>query len=128
MQHILMVDDDPLMGELAKGFLSGPEAEVHVALSGEEAVRVMQSRRFDLVITDIDMGKLDGLSLIRQIRSSAAHAAVPVLVVSGRKDLHAIDMARSLGASSFVSKPVNWRLLPYKVREMLAKTEARSVA
>ncbi|WP_188518215.1 response regulator [Alsobacter metallidurans] len=128
MQHILMVDDDPFMGELAKGFLSGPETEVHGALSGEEAVRAMQSRRFDLVVTDIDMGKLDGLSLIRHIRSSATHASVPVLVVSGRKDLHAIDMARSLGASSFVSKPVNWRLLPYKVRELLTQTEARSVA
>ncbi|PSC06447.1 response regulator [Alsobacter soli] len=122
MKRLLVVDDDPLMGEMAKGFLQNPNTEVHVARSGEEALNLLSGGRFDLIMTDIDMGKLDGLALLRQVRLSPTHAKVAVLVISGRKDLASIDAAHALGAASFVSKPVNWRLLPYKIRAMLSAT------
>lgn len=129
MPHrILIVDDDPLFGRIAQVAFVADDTSVDVAADGAAALERLLDTRYDLVIVDLDMPGMDGFSLIRRIRSETHHAAVDILVVTGRKDLGSIDRSYQLGAVSFITKPVNWRLLPFKVRNVLSRSGSRSEA
>jgi response regulator RpfG family c-di-GMP phosphodiesterase len=59
---------------------------------------------------------MDGFEVLRRLRADPATARLPVMVVTGREDVAAIDRAFEAGATSFISKPINWRLLSYQLR------------
>lgn len=130
--RILVADDDPIMLEFAVAQLSQPGATIVTADDGEAAWQelVRATEPFDLVLSDLEMPRLTGLGLLDRIRRSPAHAALPVVVITSRDDTFAIDRAYEVGATSFVAKPVNWRLLGYQLRYVLrasaAEAEARS--
>ena len=65
------------------------------------------------------MPVLNGFQVIRAIRSDPALRNLPVVIVTGREDMESIDRAYDEGATSFVTKPVNWRLLSYQLRYVL---------
>jgi DNA-binding response OmpR family regulator len=74
------------------------------------------------------MPRLDGLGLIMRIRSDERLATLPVVVITGRDDLFAIDRAYEVGATSYVTKPLNWRLLSYQLRFVLRADRAAHAA
>lgn len=119
--RILAVDDDPLMREFAASQLTHPGGEVVTAEDGEQAWAILQQDEagFDLVLSDLEMPKMTGFSLCQAIRSSPRHAHLPVVVITGRDDMFAIDRAYETGATSFATKPVNWRLLGYQLRYVM---------
>ncbi len=81
---------------------------VRMASNGAIAWRFLQSgdgERVCAVITDLDMPLVDGMELIRRIRSSAAHAHTPIIVISGTTDGTASKRALEAGANAFFSKP-----------------------
>jgi CheY-like chemotaxis protein len=116
---ILAVDDDPIQLEFACVYLATPTASVETALSGVEGLEKLASGAFDLVLCDLDMPGMNGLEVIRTIRDDPRLKHLPVVVVTGREDVVSIDMAYEAGATSFVTKPVNWRLLSYQLRYVL---------
>ncbi len=116
---ILMADDDPIMREFASVYLSTPSAEVVTVENGNLAVAALADASFDVVLLDIDMPVMDGFEALQAIRGNPAHAHLPVIVITGREDMESIDRAFALGATSFVVKPVNWRLLAYQVKYVL---------
>jgi FixJ family two-component response regulator len=59
---------------------------------------------------------MDGFEVLEHLASSEAHCRIPVIVVTGREDVAAIDRAYRAGATSFVVKPLNWRQLSYQIR------------
>lgn len=139
--RLLAVDDDPIMREFAVAQLSQPGCEIVTAEDGEAAWDILEgdARGFDLVLTDLEMPRLNGFGLLGQIRASARFAHLPVVVITTRDDVFAIDRAYELGATSFVSKPVNWRLLGHQLRYVMrtsrmeaeiraARDEARGAA
>lgn len=118
--RLLVVDDDPIMREFAVAQLSHPGGEIVTASDGEEAWAILQADAgFDLVISDLEMPQMNGFTLVQQIRASPAHALLPVVVITSRDDMFAIDRAYEVGATSFATKPVNWRLLGYQLRYVL---------
>jgi two-component system, sensor histidine kinase and response regulator len=118
--RLLVVDDDPIMREFAIAQLSHPGGEIVTAGDGEEAwARLQEDARFDLVLSDLEMPVMNGFALVEQIRSSPRHAHLPVVVITSRDDMFAIDRAYEVGATSFATKPVNWRLLGYQLRYVL---------
>jgi two-component system, sensor histidine kinase and response regulator len=118
--RLLVVDDDPIMREFAIAQLSHPGGEIVTAGDGEEAwSRLQEDGRFDLVLSDLEMPTMNGFALVEQIRSSPRHAHLPVVVITSRDDMFAIDRAYEVGATSFATKPVNWRLLGYQLRYVL---------
>jgi CheY-like chemotaxis protein len=119
--RILAVDDDPLMREFAASQLAHPGGEVVTAEDGEQAWEILQQDEvgFDLVLSDLEMPNMTGFSLCEAIRSSPRHAHLPVVVITGRDDMFAIDRAYETGATSFATKPVNWRLLGYQLRYVM---------
>jgi CheY-like chemotaxis protein len=120
---ILAVDDDPIQREFSVVYLSTPTAEVHVAASAEEGLAVLETRRIDLALVDVEMPGMDGLEMVRRLRADPRFADLPVMVVTGREDVASIDRAYDAGATAFMAKPVNWRILAYHLR-FLARTSA----
>lgn len=114
--RILFVDDDPILREFALVNLTSDKADVRVAADGDEAWRLMNEESFDLVLLDLEMPEVDGFEMLQSMRATPRLARLPVVVVTGREDVMAIDKAFLDGATSFVVKPINWRLLSYQIR------------
>jgi DNA-binding response OmpR family regulator len=114
--RILFVDDDPILREFAQVHLTTESAEVLVAQDGQEALEVLREVQPDIVLLDLEMPRMDGFQALTRLRADPAHARTPVIVVTGREDVAAIDRAFQAGATSFVAKPLNWRLISYQIR------------
>jgi DNA-binding response OmpR family regulator len=117
--RILAVDDDPIMREFAGVYLSSPHASVQTAPDGRAALECVASGSYDILLLDLDMPGLTGFDVLQRLREAPQTADLPIIVVTGREDIASIDRAFNLGATSFVSKPVNWRILAYQVRYVL---------
>lgn len=104
------------MLEFATVYLTTPAATVQTVDNGEAALRSLETGAFDVVLLDIEMPGLSGFDVLKRLRSRTETASLPVIMITGREDIVSIDKAFELGATSFVSKPVNWRLLAYQVR------------
>ena len=125
---LLAVDDDPILREFASVYLASPSATIETACSAEEGLARLAAARFDIALIDLEMPGMGGLEMIRRIRDDASLCRLPVIVVTGREDIASIDMAYQAGATSFVTKPVNWRLLAYQVRYVLRAQRALDAA
>lgn len=107
---ILVVDDDPGMLAVASEELQANGYAVVEAGNGLEALCALDETRFDLIISDLEMPRMNGLELVQKIRSFSDDtiSQTPVIMLTGRGDDKAIQAAFDCGASSFVQKPVNW--------------------
>ena len=117
--RILVTDDDPIMREFATVYLSTDTATVETADCGEAGLERLSREHFDLALVDLDMPGISGFDMIERIRSDPRLALLPIVVVTSNEDVASIDRAYQAGATSFVTKPVNWRLLSYQLRYVL---------
>ena len=127
---ILFVDDDPILREFADVHLSSDMAKLVMAPDGVAALELLQTQRVDLALVDLEMPRMDGFDLLAHLRADPRWQDLPVIVETGREDTAAIDRAFHLGATSFVVKPLNWRLLSYQLKFVLraARAEAARLA
>ena len=114
--RLIFVDDDPILREFALVHLSTADARVETAGDGLEALAAIEQRPFDLMLLDLEMPNLDGFGVLEKMRADPRFRNMPVIVVTGREDVSAVDRAFMAGATSFVVKPINWRLLSYQIR------------
>lgn len=121
--RILFVDDDPILREFAQVNLASPAASIDVAENGAVALRRL-IEGYDIVLLDLEMPVLDGFDTLAAIRANPRTKDLPVIVQTGREDVEAIDRAFRLGATSFVTKPLNWRLLSYQMLYVLRASRA----
>ena len=117
--RILVVDDDPILRAWAQVNLATPTTEIDLAADGAEALERLKTARYDLVLLDLEMPGLDGFEVLTRIRNDPSTKDIAVIVQTGREDVEAIDRCFHLGATSFVMKPLNWRLLAYQIRYVL---------
>jgi DNA-binding response OmpR family regulator len=113
---ILYVDDDPILREFAVVNLTSEQATVASAGDGAEALKLLDAYEPNILLLDLDMPNMDGFEVLAQLRRSDRWAQLPVIAVTGREDVTAVDRAFDAGATSFVIKPLNWRLLAYQIR------------
>jgi DNA-binding response OmpR family regulator len=114
--RILFVDDDPILREFACVNLATEKATIDTAPDGEAALTAIRANRPDIVLLDLEMPILDGFGVLNALRADPRTRQLPVIVVTGREDIEAVDRAFEAGATSFVVKPLNWRLLSHQVR------------
>lgn len=114
--RLLFVDDDPILREFAAVHLASEHMALATAADGAEGLAAIAADPPDLVLLDLDMPKVDGFEVLRSLRADPSTEHLPVIVVTGREDTAAIDRAFDAGATSFIAKPINWRLLNYQVR------------
>ena len=93
-----------------------------------EALERITANKPDIVLLDLEMPRLDGFDVLTRLRAEPLTQDLPVIVVTGREDVSAIDRAFEAGATSFLVKPINWRLLSYQIRYVLraAASDRRS--
>lgn len=114
--RILYVDDDPILREFAGVYLTTETASVTTAEDGLAALEQLEAAAPDIVLLDLEMPRMDGFEVLAHLRADARFERVPVIVATGREDVEAVDKAFQAGATSFVVKPLNWRLLSYQIR------------
>ncbi len=114
--RILYVDDDPILREFAVVNLATDRASVDTAADGRAALAAIAGEPPDLVLLDLDMPEMDGFQVLESLRADPKFRDLPVIVVTGREDVEAVDRAFAVGATSFVVKPLNWRLLSHQLR------------
>ena len=102
---LLLVDDDPMCLQVMQRLLSMhmPSVCVHLARSGDDAVTLNRTREFDVILSDVQMPGLDGISLIAEVHR--LRPDTPVILMTGNPDVRSL-MAES-GAFAFVRKPVS---------------------
>ncbi|HEY0328435.1 MAG TPA: response regulator [Rhodopseudomonas sp.] len=107
-RRILVVDDSSLVRLYYLAALEKAGFAVEQAINGLEAMEKCLAQRFDLVIVDVNMPRMDGLSFLRALRGSAAEtASVPALMISTEAGQQDRDEARAAGANFYLVKPVS---------------------
>jgi CheY-like chemotaxis protein len=115
--RVLLVDDEPLFRSPAALVLRRAGYTVDCAASGEEALRLLESVRPDLIILDLMMPGIGGLAVLRRLRSDARWAGLPAVVLSAGSDGEAGTEALALGAKACLLKGAfSLTELPYFVQ------------
>ena len=92
--------------------------------NGSDALQAALSRDVAIVLLDVDMPGMDGFRVCRRLRAEPRLASVPIVMVTGHEDSAAIGLAFEAGATDFISKPVNWALLPHRLKYILRNASA----
>jgi len=107
-KRLLVVDDAPLYRATLKAFLSPLEAEIDEAANGREALELLSAKRYDLVVMDLNMPKMNGYETVERIRRGEAGsgaATTPVVAHSSEPAATARNMSENAGMQAFLAKP-----------------------
>ena len=121
---VLVADDDPVMRMLMLEMLGQVGLDTIEAEDGAQALASFQRNQPDLLMLDVEMPGMDGLSVCRAIRQQEQHASVPIIMVTGADELASVTSAYEAGATDFVSKPINWPILGHRVLYVLRASDA----
>ena len=116
---VLVADDDPDVLDLVTQKLVAAGYRVIAADNGASALRLVATEQPDVVILDVSMPRLDGLSVCYELHSSADTARIPVLMMSGNSRQIDIDLGLTVGADDYLVKPFNPAELVRRVRWLL---------
>ncbi|WP_207709013.1 response regulator [Heliomicrobium undosum] len=119
MAHILVVDDSAMVRRYHAYILTSLGYDVEESEDGLLALETLLKGDHDLIITDINMPRMDGFRFIAEVREMAAHRETPIIIVTTQD--HAVDAARGLelGANVYVVKPTEPEKLVHWIRRLL---------
>src|SRR5512136_1441133 len=104
-ESILVVDDEAGVRQSLSGILGDEGYLVDTVESGEACLQALESRRYDLLLLDVWLPKMDGLETLERVRT--ADADLPVVVISGHGNIETAVRAVRMGARDFVEKPLS---------------------
>jgi two-component system, OmpR family, response regulator len=122
--RILVADDNPTNLEVLRVRLNAHGYEIVTAVDGEDALRSARELEPDLVLLDIMMPKLDGISVLKQLKGDTALPFIPVILVTARADTRDIVGGLEAGADDYLAKPFEPRELLARIRSVLRRSEA----
>jgi two-component system chemotaxis response regulator CheY len=117
-KRILTIDDSKTMRDMLMITLSDAGFDVIQAVDGEDGVNALKDQRVDVVITDINMPKMDGYEVIRQLRKDPALKTLPILVLTTESDTEKRGLARDAGATGWMVKPFDPDRLVQTIRKV----------
>jgi diguanylate cyclase (GGDEF)-like protein/PAS domain S-box-containing protein len=121
---VLVVDDDEMMRILIRASLEQSGFWVEEVEDGASALTVFRSLMPDVVLLDVMMPGVNGFDVCREIRKIPEAIYTPILMITGLADIESIERAYELGATDFITKPVNWGTLGHHVRYLLRSSQA----
>lgn len=119
MTRILAVDDSPSMRDMVRIALSAAGFEVSQAADGEEALAMARSCTFDLVLSDVNMPRMDGIALIRALRAEEAYRHTPILMLTTESSPERKREGKEAGATGWIVKPFDPVQLVATMRRVL---------
>lgn len=114
--EILVVDDEIAIRELIKEVLGIAEFKVTTTADGLEALNLIRQNKFDLIILDVNLPKIDGFAVLEKVRASAP--TQPIIMISARTEKDDVTHGLRLGADDYIRKP-------FSVEELLLRVENR---
>ncbi len=118
--HCLVVEDSPMMRQLLVFALSRvKQLKVTEADDGVDGLRKLAAGKFDIILTDINMPIMDGLKLVKRVRTDPVHKDVPIVVITTESAEEDRQRALSLGANAYITKPIQAPQVIAKVKELL---------
>ena len=120
MKHILVVDDEPRIAEIARDYLERAGYAVTTAANGVDALALARTRRPDLIVLDLGLPHVDGLDVTRTLRK---HSNVPIIMLTARVEESDKLVGLELGADDYVTKPFSPRELVARVRAVFRRME-----
>ena len=121
MKHILVVDDEPRIAEIARDYLERAGFAVTTAATGPDALAVARARRPDLIVLDLGLPHLDGLDVTRALRKQSS---VPIIMLTARVDESDKLLGLEIGADDYVTKPFSPKELVARVRAVFRRVDA----
>lgn len=121
---VLVVDDESRMRKLVKDFLNQKQYKVLEAADGEEALKVFEENqsKINIILLDVMMPKLDGWSVLRQIRQTSK---VPIIMLTARGEEQDELFGFELGVDEYISKPFSPKILVARVEAILKRTKPK---
>lgn len=117
---VLIVDDSAAQRRIQQKALEAMGWSVHAASGGEDALQKLNSiGHCDLLLTDWHMPGMDGLELVKAVRSDARFDALPIVMVTSDSALDSVDKALSAGANDFIMKPFTPEALGERILEVM---------
>ena len=116
---ILTVDDSPSIRLMMKFTLTAEGFAVVQASDGVEALEIAKQRVADLVLTDINMPRMDGLALIKELRSLPGYKTVPMLIITTESGQNSKQIGKANGATGWLVKPFDEQQLLATIRRVL---------
>ncbi len=104
-KRILTIDDSKTIRDMLMLTLADAGFDVLQAVDGQDGLDVLDREQVDVVITDINMPKMDGYEVIRHMRSNSAHKTTPILVLTTESEADKRNLARAAGATGWMVKP-----------------------
>ncbi|MET0391144.1 MAG: response regulator [Polyangiales bacterium] len=119
MAHVLTVDDSVSLRKLVANTLTTAGHQVVEAANGAEGLEMLKTRTFNLIISDINMPVMDGLTFIKNVRNIAAYKFTPILVLTTEMDPNKKKVAKESGATGWLVKPFDPEQLLNTIRKVL---------
>ena len=124
-KRVAIIADDEDLGRVLLGeSVAAVGLEVLSFADGGGALDAALENDVAIVLLDVDMPVLDGNEVCRRLRAEPRFSSVPIVIVTGHQDSDAVRRAFEAGATDFISKPVNWALLPHRLEYMLRNAAA----
>jgi class 3 adenylate cyclase len=125
--RVLVVDDDPLNRMLLTRSLEQEGHRVGSAASGQEALEILREKPFDVVLLDIVMPELDGVSVLERLKRDPVLQHVPVIMISAVDEIDTVVRCIEMGSEDYLPKPFNPVLLRARINAALAKKRLHEV-
>ncbi len=119
MAKILTVDDSASMRQMVAFTLKGAGYEVVEAIDGEDALEKAKTGRVDLVLTDVNMPRMDGITLVRELRALPNYKFTPILLLTTESGADKKGEGKSAGATGWLVKPFNPEQLLATLKKVL---------
>ncbi len=103
--RILVVEDEPVIRELVRSMLSEGDVEVECASTGAEGLKLARTRAYDLILLDVVLPQMDGITVCRLIKADPSTAAVPLHMLTGKAKKTDVEAAEKAGANGYIHKP-----------------------
>ncbi len=115
MARVLAVDDSPSIRQIVSFTLRGAGHDVIEAVDGQDALEKSEGQTFDVVLTDQNMPRCDGLTLVRTLRQRDDFGSTPILMLTTESSAEMKDAGRQAGATGWLVKPFD----PVKLLELI---------
>jgi two-component system chemotaxis response regulator CheY len=119
MKAILTVDDSPSIRQMIRVVLTPAGYEVLEAGDGNQGLAVAKSKRVNMIVTDLNMPGMDGLTFIRELRKLPSYSGIPIIFLSTESDDGVKQQAKAAGATGWITKPFKQEQLMAAVRKLL---------
>jgi phosphate regulon transcriptional regulator PhoB len=123
MKRILVIEDDPDIVELLRYNLEKEDYQVHAATDGKTGLDLVRRGPADLLILDLMLPQLSGIEVCKEIRRSAEHESLPIIMLTARGEETDRVLGLELGADDYVTKPFSIREMVARVKALLRRSE-----